>query len=67
MHTNGEYSSSAVQIIQINNEHVCAYTDGQDRGYVAYSGEIAGVTSRSQLKGDTEVLQRRPDEIQLNR
>lgn len=56
-----------MQTIIIENEHLCAYTDGQSIDYVPYSGEIAGLTSHADLKGDTEILEGRPDEIKLDR
>lgn len=54
--------------IKITNNNVCAYveTDGA-RPYVFYTGGIAGVSDRITLERDTERLDRRADEVKLER
>jgi hypothetical protein len=57
----------AMTTIQITNEQLCAYTDGQRRGYVFYTGAIAGISDRAELKRDAEALDRSTDKVELNR
>lgn len=56
-----------VATIKIENEQVCAYTDAPIPEYVIYTGGIAGISDRSDLKSDAEPLQRGADKIEFER
>lgn len=56
-----------MKTIELTNTCLCASVDDQRGDYVFYTGGVAGVTDSIQLKSDAEALDRRPDEVQLDR
>jgi hypothetical protein len=56
-----------MQIIELTNTCVCVSNDTQKKEYVIYTGGIAGMTESAVLEPNPEPLQRRPDEVKLNR
>jgi hypothetical protein len=67
MHPSRARAGDDLKTITITNTHVCSHTDPIDREYVLYSGEIAGVSDRLDLQRDSETLNRRSDEVKLER
>jgi hypothetical protein len=56
-----------VATIQIEKEQVCAYTDAPIPEYVIYTGGIAGISDRSDLKSDAEPIERGANKVELER
>jgi hypothetical protein len=56
-----------MQTIELTTTCVCASHDTPKKEYVIYTGGIAGMTDSTVLERNPEPLQRRPDEIELNR
>jgi hypothetical protein len=54
-------------IIELTTTCVCASHDTQKKEYVVYTGGIAGMSDSAVLKSDPEPLNRRSDEVELNR
>jgi hypothetical protein len=53
--------------IKLTTASVKVCTETKNNDYVIYNGQIAGVSNRVSSEGHTEVLDRRANEIQLNR
>ena len=51
----------------LTNVRLCAFDhDGQQRVYVSNSGKIAGVSDRTDLRSNSETLQRTPEAVKLD-
>lgn len=55
-----------MKTITLTTTHVCAHLDEQKPEYVFFTGGIAGISDTSPSKADTEPLNRRADEVELD-